>query len=385
MPGGASDIKSTARPIHYAVLLSIPVLWGSYGPILQRFVLTTTLPLPFFNLLSFLICFVFLRYVSQRTEVQSYLPIQKYKEKLWRGGMELGMWLFIGVTCLAYGLQHTSANKASLILSMKSVNVSILESISTKRWPNNVNILTCVLAMTGVYLVTTPKVVSEDNKRPDEEDSGSSLVVAASIFYSIHIFRLGSLSKCFGHTPLTLASVKALVMFALTIALISCQWMFVPSLSAQYSEFIQNFGTEIMHIFYPVQVTAQDITTNGGIILVPLKQSVPTPLFIFPSGVWVLILCTVWNGAGSIGYSMWAQVFSQKHISSTAASFVYASTPLWAIFWSLVILNSDDTHMSGTNWMGALLLMTGVITQLAHSRYQSSSDVLTKDSIRHIV
>lgn len=356
--GEVLNIKATARPIHYAALLSIPVIWGSYGPLLQRFILTTSLPIPFYNFFSFLTCSFFLHQISKRTESISYPPSAQYHDTIMRGGMELGVWLFLGATCLAYGLQTTSASKAAIILSMKSVNVSILECISAKRWPDRVNIATCMMAVYGVRLVTSPSGVNSISSSStgiastsEPVDMGCMFVMAASCFYSIHIFRLGAYSKSLGNTPLSLATIKGLVMATLTFLLVCVQWLFIPTLGMQYNTFMKSVVSGLM---------SSVLQGEGG------GATSLSVFSIFPINVWVVLICIIWNGGASIGYSMWAQVFAQKCISSTAASFVYASTPIWAIFWSYVLLVDGVGAMSWTNWLGGGLLMTGVLVQLVH-------------------
>lgn len=289
----------------------------------------------------------------------TFLPGQKYHEQLWRAGAELGLWLFIGVTCLAYGLKNTTANKAALILSLKSVNVSMLECFKAKQWPDRVNMVTCLLAMCGVYLVTTPATSEPIKGGSQSSDNGCVLVLIASFFYSFHIFRLGSLSKTFGNTPLSLAAVKALVMMVLTCVLIGNQWMFFPSISQQYTSFALSVSASIKLL------VSQELSSTSS-SSPDHSAALPSGTIITPA-LLLLGLCTLWNGAGSVGFSMWAQVFSQKHISSTAASFVYATTPLWAVFWSWLLLDGDQVEMSKVNWFGGGLLLAGVFAQLVHS------------------
>ena len=348
------DRKATPRAIHYIVLMSVPIIWGSYGPILQRFVLTTSLPIPFYNLFSFLTSTSFLYILSRKMEIESYPTSPEYKVKLLRGGVELGVWLFLGSTCLAYGLQTVGASKAAIILSLKSVNVSILECLCTNRLPNRLLFGTCFLAVYGVYML----VVSVDNGIVSDGsepiiNSGCVLVLAASCFYSMHIFRLGVISNAVGNTPLYLATVKGVTMSVLTLALICTQWLFVQSLYLRYNVFAKSAITSMEYAYSPV------VSKNAA-------QSITSDEYNLAS-LWIVSLCILWNGCVSIGYSMWAQVYSQKCIPSTAASFVYATTPLAAIFWSWAILIQGIEVMTWRNWLGGAILMGAVFLQLTQS------------------
>lgn len=337
----------TATIRHYAVLLSVPIIWGTYGPLLQRFILTTPLPIPFYNFFSFLACYVFLRKVSSRTESLPYSTSNACNGQLWRSGAELGTWLFCGSTCLAYGLQSTSASRAAIILSMKSVFVSLLECIRIRQWPRRVNICTCIAAVCGVWYVASPPGDTHSTGDITSDYAGSLLVLVASCFYSFHVFRLGILSKQLGSFPLSLAVVKVQVMCGLTLVLIGIQWCLVPSLSAQYSLFVKD-ALEMTSLIGPTSAKGLVGSSHAN---------------IFPPQIWAAALCVLWNGCVNVGYSMWAQLFAQKHISSTAASFAYASTPVSTFFWSWVL--DVGGVMSTTNTCGGMMLMAAVVTQLS--------------------
>jgi drug/metabolite transporter (DMT)-like permease len=50
-----------------------------------------------------------------------------------KGGLELGLWLFIGSTCQITGIQSTSAIKASILVQLTTVIVPVLESVIGNR------------------------------------------------------------------------------------------------------------------------------------------------------------------------------------------------------------------------------------------------------------
>lgn len=53
-----------------------------------------------------------------------------------KGGLELGLWLFIGSTCQITGIQSTSAIKASILVQLTTVIVPVLESLIGNRRKN---------------------------------------------------------------------------------------------------------------------------------------------------------------------------------------------------------------------------------------------------------
>lgn len=123
------DSKSKTNLPNYLVLATIPILFGSYTPVVKYMFDTSTVPPPplVFNFLSYFVAFAIFQLVESRKNVFKRKHLIEEEERigevsklnentprislLLRGGVELGLWLFFGSLLLAIGITGTTATR----------------------------------------------------------------------------------------------------------------------------------------------------------------------------------------------------------------------------------------------------------------------------------
>jgi len=312
--------------LRYIVLATVPFLWGTYAPLLKFIYTTEENPPPpmYFNLMSYLASFCTMQLVEWSDfTVAPTLPINLLEKSasihLWRGGFELGVWLLAGSMLYIYGIQYTTATNAAILVQLSTVIVPVMESVLKACLPTWRTCVGCALAMVGVAMVIshtesdTPHIVADTA-------IGDVLVIAASMFYSLHIVRLGSIAKYF--PPIRLAKVKSLTQLSVA-------------------------GLVLLVLLNTSTETQKELT---------LYFSETGRSGYFPN--MFILFCAFWNGAVCIGYTMWAQTFAQRMVSPTHASIVYSTQPVWAVIFSSILIHES---LSFLNWTGIFIQLLACV------------------------
>jgi drug/metabolite transporter (DMT)-like permease len=125
------------------------------------------------------------------------LPFVRRDARLWRAGVELGLWLWAGYWTQIIGLQYTTVNRSAFITSLSVIFVPMIAAIRGRRiswlvW------LAAVMAVVGVGLL------SYDLSPPN---IGDAWTLACAIIYAMFIYRLEWASRQFAALPLMSASM----------------------------------------------------------------------------------------------------------------------------------------------------------------------------------
>ncbi len=107
--------------VRYGILAMVPVLWGTYTPIVKGLYSSidpNAAPPPvLFNLFSFIVSFL----VLSSTKLKSNNSINEIKINEIKAGAELGLYLFAGSFIQIIGIQQTSATRASILVLTHSL------------------------------------------------------------------------------------------------------------------------------------------------------------------------------------------------------------------------------------------------------------------------
>jgi drug/metabolite transporter (DMT)-like permease len=344
----------------YAILAIVPLVWGSYSPLIKGLYSTAEVVAPpplIFNLMSYFVSFAALssaNYISSKFNDQkdttTYTPIesdsnsQKGFPLEWTAGVELGLWLFLGSTVQISGIQSTTAIRAAILVQLTTIIVPFLETvfvskkaITSKLW------VSCIIAMIGVVVVSidggsvsnlcsnfslsclgTTFFSALGNIR---FNNGDLLVSISAIFYSMHVIRLGNFASRV--SPIKLAQIKSLTELSLSaIAILIVSIIGGNSMNSftQFSDYIQIVKSSFM--------------TSG--------QS-----YVF--------LAVLWNGAFATALTTWAQTVGQRSVSPTTANLLYSSQPIWASLISLTFLSES---LSTSAIIGSALLSFAILFSL---------------------
>jgi len=358
-----TSIPAPERALGLLVLMTVPCAWGTFAPVV-RYVYEMDTPVPGF-------VFSAGYYIVASLTLNSLLFLQQFTSSEstsenkpesilspWRnlpitGGLELGLYLFLGNCFQVVGLETVSADRAAFLVQLTTVFVPLLQaftiSIDSSKDENNFfhviptqTWFACILAFSGVLVmdldnkeVSTDVVVAStatdginmnglsekiihvvSNLPSIGLEWGDIFVLIAAVCYTCHVVRLSKYAN--ETTPLALATCKATTESILSIGLVGILWS-VPSssdntLSSSIPSFLTTFSHEIQNFF----------TTY------PSLFNLPTPAF----------LACLWTGWVTCAYTIYAQSFGQKRIPNpTVANLIYTTQPLFSATFAYWLLH----------------------------------------------
>lgn len=261
-----------------------------------------------------------------------------------RAGLELGGWLFLGSTLQVWGLELTSASRASFLIQLTTVIVPVLEALLGRRELKAQLWIACMLATVGVSLVSlggvlSPGIVGIPSTEHVMESvtagdaQASLLLVLAAIFYSLHVVRLGVHVSRLETLELARAKSIAEVMYS-TIAL----------------------------------VLAAVIGGQGEIFSRFVSSLVAHPGYLL-----AFAAATIWNGAITTAYGMWAQTRGQASVAPSEANLVYSMQPLWSTLFAVVFLKEV---FGTTESAGAALVLFALFLATRDGQSAASRDAV---------
>lgn len=237
---------STDRLLGILVLLTVPLSWGTYAPVV-KYVYEMDPPLPgfvfsagYYVVASVTLTFLSIMMNSSTSTDQSQAVFQpnaddddEYSSNSNSlslqsiAGLELGSYLFIGNCLQVVGLKTIPADRGAFLVQLTTIMVPLLQaafagnfgSIAVNTW------LACILAFSGVIIMGLDQ--SSDVEILNSMSSlteglsfsgGDILIILAAISYSMHVIRLGRYAKF--TSPIGLAASKATVEAGLSILLV---------------------------------------------------------------------------------------------------------------------------------------------------------------------
>eukprot|EP00190_Bangiopsis_sp_CCMP1999_P006895 CAMPEP_0198723838 /NCGR_PEP_ID=MMETSP1475-20131203/1346_1 /TAXON_ID= ORGANISM="Unidentified sp., Strain CCMP1999" /NCGR_SAMPLE_ID=MMETSP1475 /ASSEMBLY_ACC=CAM_ASM_001111 /LENGTH=367 /DNA_ID=CAMNT_0044485131 /DNA_START=186 /DNA_END=1289 /DNA_ORIENTATION=+ len=300
------------------LLLSVPLLWGSFGPAVRFLYGVENAPRPsLFNAerlsLSALVYVVVLWYQlsDTRKEQENITTDTEVKPtSSWIvGGIELGTYVFLANVAQVVGLQSVGAGRAAFLNQMQTVIVPVLGFLTgIEKSLSATTILSSIVAVAGVSLLAA-------DSNPDVESSlkGDVLEVASALFFSLYILRINNYSKR-SRVPL-LVGTKIIVQ-----AIFAWVWAFQSITTSQTTvHFIPDGGIK-------------DILAWAGVV--------------------------AWTGLMSSALSGWLQTSAQKVVPPSEAAVIFASQPLIAAGMSWVLLGESLDLQGG---IGGLLIVSATL------------------------
>jgi len=371
--GGVTGVGGRALGI--LVLMTVPLSWGTYAPVV-RYVYEIDPPVPGFVFSAgyYLVASLSLLTLANLTDKQqqqqdvaasntdnaknenaiiknspnddstsslSTLPIQ--------GGLELGVYLFLGNALQVIGLKTVPADRAAFLVQLTTVMVPLVSAATTgsffsiplRTW------IACLLAFSGVIVMGFDgKEISGDlssslSSITDTFTGGDLLIVLAAFVYTLHVVRLGRYAP--STTPISLAASKAtteaILSIGLVLGLLACtngDTQGLPSFVAETGNDISNFFTSIGNAFNTNSIPMSTLLPAAGAIL--------------------------WTGWVTCAYTIYAQSFGQSRVSPTDANLIYTTQPLFSALFAWVILGETlgEAGYIGAALIGvALWLVTG--------------------------
>jgi len=241
-----------------------------------------------------------------------------------QGGMELGLWKFLGTTANIYGLSLTTAAHGAFLIQLTTLIVPVVQGIMGVPIPKRIQ-FSVVLALAGVICFTqdptgTPSL------------TGDLLCVVAAAFYATYDLRLFSWGKQVAPRRLITGKIA-------TQALLSLGLLF----SAGSTSGLLG-GT----------------STAAGQAVSDLSAWQETLQYISNNPQWtVLIPVVLWSGVAVNAIAPFLQVGGQQAVGPTRCQTIYASQPLWAAIISFLVFGETigwQGFVGGSAFLTALFL-----------------------------
>jgi len=219
----------------------------------------------------------------------------------WLGGLELGIWKFLGTTSNLFGLALTTASHGALLIQLTTLIVPTARTLVYKESISTKLKFSIGLALMGVVCFAndptgTPSLL------------GDGLCVVAAICYSAYDLRLYEYGKI-------VDAVKPLITTKIaTQALLSISLLFLAP-----SPFVSE-GT-------PATISSWQESSDY------LRTLVANNSELFP-----VVAAVLWSGVAVNAVAPFLQVGGQQIVGPTKCQTIYASQPLWAAVLSFVFL-----------------------------------------------
>ena len=298
---------SNDRTLGLAVLLTVPLAWGTYTPVVKGlYALNPPVPGFVFSAAYYAIAAVTLWVLVVGTTNNKDFDATRDTSTTTtslqlQGGLELGGYLFLGNALQVLGLQTVPADRAGFLVQLTTVLVPLLEAFTQQRAVPSSTWAACLLAMGGV-------VVMEDFRGGSDSTlfTGDGFILLAALVYSLHVVRLSTYATQI--PPLVLAASKATVEAILSIGLVVGLVFLGSSSSTADVGFVTTTGGEIVTFLHAFSTQLQ---TSG---LTP---------DLYPA-----LGAVFWTGWITCAYTIFAQSFGQRRVAATEANLIYTVQPL---------------------------------------------------------
>ncbi|WP_349899908.1 DMT family transporter [Parafrigoribacterium soli] len=237
-----------------------------------------------------------------RTRSRVRAPAGQARREL-RVGVILGVLLAAVFACETFGVAHTSATNAGLIISLTVVFTPILESIVTRRRLPGSFFVAAIVAVVGVALLAGVGAFQAPSV-------GDVLILAAAVIRAIHVVTMHRLTEGDrGRAPLNTRMLT-------TVQLGTCALLFCVGSSF-------------------------------------LRQSMPSYVATLSAAQWALfvylvVVCTV--------FAFFVQMWAVRRTSPARVSLLLGTEPLWA---TVIGVGIAREHLDPTGWCGVALVLIG--------------------------
>lgn len=330
------------------VLLTVPILWGTFAPCIKymdSLDISLRPPVLLFNAVSAAVTAVVLWFsktlqrsrlkqesleeLSQNNDAPESMQLSTAKPPFLSlkamAGLELGLWLFLGSITQLFGLQLIMASRAAFLVQTTTVIVPLLEAaLQGRKVPKKV-LAACLLASVGLALMSftgggggLELGVSSLIQNWKGPSTGDFALLAAAFFYSLHVVRLGYYAPKLN--PLSLSEAKAQGELALSVAAVGFAAAFCGQ-APVFTGYVERLSADV-----------------------PALQLVAAVI--------------MWCGAATSPYTKWAQSFGQQKVKPSEANLIYSSQPLFSLAFAALILQETLTR---TESAGMALLMCGIL------------------------
>ena len=340
------------RTLGILVLLTVPLAWGTYTPVVKYMYekMDPSMPGFVFSAGYYVVAAVSLSILSQlqvQNEEDDYLDKEEESNKITNiGGWELGSYLFIGNGLQVVGLQTVPADRAAFLVQLTTVIVPLLSAfaagnlfaVPTLTWA------ACIIAFSGVVIMGADgSETSGDQTGMLPLDAlhmsqGDVLILLAAVAYSMHVVRLGVYAP--RTTAIKLAATKATTEAVLSISLVAGLFLIGNTSPSSLPEFVNNIGNEVVDYTHSIC----SAMVNGSLLN---KES----------ALGVSIAAILWTGWVTCAYTIFAQSYGQQRVNPTDSNLIYTTQPLFSSLFAYFLLGEV---LGFYGYIGALMIGTAL-------------------------
>lgn len=349
----SDTIRRHERTLGILILLTVPLAWGTYAPVVKYMYDRMEPPVPGFVFSAgyYLVASGVLSALNWWTRGDEFSGDEMMEEEdtntFTFGGLELGSYLFLGNGLQVVGLQTVPADRAAFLVQLTTVMVPLVSAWVSGRGLDSAPLFTwiaCAVAFLGVIIMGMDDSV-QPAQMPSSEDfnwdsiissihvsQGDGLIILAALAYTMHVVRLGFYAP--KTRPLTLAMSKARWEAIFSVILVVILANSANRSAMPY--FIQQMGKEIIIYFETVQAF---IANTGN--------------SIESSALQIFVAAILWTGMITSAYTIYAQSFGQRRINPVDSNLIYTTQPLFSSLFAYWVL---DEQLGVSGWVGAALI-----------------------------
>ena len=191
----AEELQGQPPLLPLAVLMLVPVAWGTFGVAVKTIKAKVGAPPPelAFSVMQYVVASSALGLLSSVTVRR--LPekaSEKASEKATRAataaaGFELGSYLFFGALLQLFGLGMTTATRGAFIVQLTTIIVPLMDAAVKRTPPSRLLLAACALAFGGVtaFVKSVPAGLATGTTT-----TGDGLIALSAVLYSLHVVRL---------------------------------------------------------------------------------------------------------------------------------------------------------------------------------------------------
>jgi len=179
----------------HILLVLITFAWGSTF-VLVKDVLAQISPLVF-NAIRMIIAFVALVLIFHRS-------LKGMTRQTIKGGVLVGVFLFLGYAFQTSGLRLTTPSKSAFITGLAVVLVPLVVAVTGRRVPNRWTVFGVIAAFIGLYLMTIP---AGEGFSLMSINRGDLLTLGCACSFALHIYTIGYMSQRYPFQQISIIQV----------------------------------------------------------------------------------------------------------------------------------------------------------------------------------
>lgn len=266
------------------------------------------------------------------------------------GGIELGTYLFVGNALQVIGLKTVASDKAAFLLQLTTIFVPLVQCLLARNF-KVVPIKTwaaCGVALLGVALIGMDGATGSKQVGAGTAwnfGTGEIYIILGALFYTFHCIRLELYAKT--TSAIRLAASKATT---------ETTWSGLVLLGCLLLAFTQSANTSVENNNNPLINLA---VTSGSNVKTYIETAASSATRSEPQHWLQVALATLWTGLVTVAYTIYAQSYGQSRVPATTANLIYSIQPFVTALIAYIVLGETlgVYGYAGGTLIGAAVLL----------------------------